>query len=42
MSDILSLFPDTYEASRERFRNNLALIQDNIENGPKLELLFSP
>jgi len=27
MSDILSLFPETYEASRERFRNNLAFIQ---------------
>ena len=27
MSDILYLFPETYEASRERFRNNLAVIQ---------------
>jgi len=27
MSDILSLFPKTYEASRERFRSNLSLIQ---------------
>ena len=27
MSDILSLFPETYEASRERFRNNLPFIQ---------------
>ncbi len=27
MSDILSLFPETYEASRERFRENLAVIQ---------------
>ena len=28
MSDILSLFPETYEASRERFRNDLVLVQD--------------
>jgi len=27
MSDILSLFPKTYEASRERFRGNIALIK---------------
>jgi hypothetical protein len=27
MSDILSLFPETYETSRERFREDLALIQ---------------
>jgi predicted deacylase len=27
MEDILSLYPDTYEASRERFRQNLAVIQ---------------
>jgi hypothetical protein len=27
MNDILSLFPETYEASRERFRNNLSVIQ---------------
>ncbi|HKI54150.1 MAG TPA: M14 family metallopeptidase [Anaerolineales bacterium] len=27
MSDILSLFPETYEASRKRFRENLAVIQ---------------
>ncbi|HKJ37167.1 MAG TPA: M14 family metallopeptidase [Anaerolineales bacterium] len=27
MSDILSLFPETYETSRERFRNDLAVIQ---------------
>lgn len=27
MEDILSLFPETYEASRERFRQNLAVIQ---------------
>lgn len=27
MSDVLSLFPETYEASRERFRHSLAVIQ---------------
>ena len=27
MSDILSLFPETYEVSRERFRDNLSVIQ---------------
>jgi hypothetical protein len=27
MSNILSLFPATYEASRERFRNNLPVVQ---------------
>lgn len=27
MSDILSLFPENYEASRERFRDNLTVIQ---------------
>jgi len=27
MTDIQSLFPETYEASRERFRNNLSAIQ---------------
>jgi len=27
MNDILPLFPETYEASRERFRNDLTLIQ---------------
>lgn len=27
MNDIISLFPETYEASRERFRNNLSVIQ---------------
>ncbi len=35
MSDILSLFPETYEASRERFRQNLAVIQ---QYWPKAEL----
>jgi hypothetical protein len=27
MSDISTLFPETYEASRERFRNNLTVVQ---------------
>lgn len=27
MDDILSLFPETYESSRERFRQNLAIVQ---------------
>ena len=27
MEDILALFPKTYEASRERFRQNLVIIQ---------------
>lgn len=27
MNDIFSLFPETYEASRQRFRNDLAIIQ---------------
>ena len=27
MNDILSLFPETYDASRERFRGNLSVIQ---------------
>lgn len=27
MTDIQSLFPETYEASRERFRNNLSVVQ---------------
>ena len=35
MSDILSLFPETYETSRERFRNNLSVIQKYL---PKAEL----
>ena len=34
MTDILSLFPETYETSRERFRNNLAVIQ---KHWPKAE-----
>jgi hypothetical protein len=32
MEDILSLFPETYEASRERFRHNLAAIQKEWPN----------
>ena len=32
MEDILSLFPETYEASRERFRHNLAVIQKEWPN----------
>ena len=35
MSDILTLFPKTYEVSRERFRNNLSVIQ---KYWPKAEL----
>ena len=35
MSEILSLFPETYEFSRERFRGNLAIIQ---KYWPKAEL----
>lgn len=35
MSEILSLFPATYETSRERFRNNLSVIQ---QYWPKAEL----
>jgi hypothetical protein len=32
MEDILSLFPETYEESRERFRQNLTLIQQRWPN----------
>jgi len=35
MEDILILFPETYEASRERFRQNLAIIQ---RHWPKAKL----
>lgn len=35
MTDIQSLFPETYEASRERFRNNLSAVQSMW---PKVEL----
>jgi len=28
MKDTLALFPETYEASRERFRQNLSVIQE--------------
>ena len=35
MSDILPLFPETYEASRERFRSNLPIIQ---KYWPKAEM----
>ena len=35
MSDIFSLFPETYEASRKRFRDNLAVIQ---QHWPEAEL----
>jgi len=37
MEDILSLFPDTYEASRERFRNYLATIR---QDWPDAELSY--
>lgn len=32
MTDIQSLFPQTYESSRERFRNNLSLVQSRWSN----------
>jgi hypothetical protein len=32
VTDIQSLFPETYEASRERFRNNLSVVQSKWSN----------